>query len=91
MDVYFGDILIYSLTFDDPLEHIRSVLEVLRKESSYANREKCTFCTNQVVFLGFLVGSKGVQINEEKVKGIRDWPTPKNVSGVRSFHELTSF
>ena len=89
--VYFDDILIYSKTLDDHLEHLRSVLEVLRKESLYANREKYTLCTNQVVFLGFVVSSKGVQVDEEKVKAIRDWPTPKNVSEVRSFHGLASF
>ena len=52
--VYFDDILIYSMTLDDHLEHLKSVLEVLRKASLFANRDKCTFFTNQVVFLGFL-------------------------------------
>jgi len=89
--VYFDDILIYSKTRDDHIEHLRSVLEMLRKESLYANRDKCTLCTNQVVFLGFVVSSKGVQVDEEKVKAIRDWPAPKNVSEVRSFHGLVSF
>jgi len=70
--VYFDDILIYSRALDDHLEHLRSVLEVLRKERLYANRDKCTLCTNQVVFLGFVVSSKGVKIDEEKVKAIRD-------------------
>ena len=60
--VYFDDILIYSLTMDDHLYHVRSVLEVLRHEKLFANRDKCTFCTNQVVFLGFVVSAKGVQV-----------------------------
>ena len=55
--VYFDDILIYSLTMDDHLYHVRSVLEVLRQEKLFANRDKCTFCTNQVVFLGFVVSA----------------------------------
>ena len=58
--VYFDDILIYSKTLDDHLEHLRGVLEVLRKESLYANRDKCTLCIDEVVFLGFVVSSKGV-------------------------------
>ena len=37
------------------------------------------------------MSSKGVQVDEERVKAIRDWPTPKNVSEVRSFHGLASF
>ncbi|XP_022973897.1 uncharacterized protein LOC111472489, partial [Cucurbita maxima] len=42
-------------------------------------------------FLGFVVSSNGVEVDEEKVKAIKDWPTPKNVSEVRSFHGLASF
>ena len=60
--VYFDDILIHSLTMDDHLYHVRSVLEMLRHEKLFANRDKCTFCTNQVVFLGFVVSAKGVQV-----------------------------
>ncbi|XP_028216647.1 uncharacterized protein LOC114398673 [Glycine soja] len=46
-----------SLTLDDHLYHVRSVLEMLRHEKLFANRDKCTFCTNQVVFLGFVVSA----------------------------------
>ncbi|PKI63646.1 hypothetical protein CRG98_015964 [Punica granatum] len=44
-----------------------------------------------IVFLGFVVSSKGIQVDEEKVKAIKDWPTPKSVTEVRSFHGLASF
>ena len=64
---------------------------MLRKEQLYANLEKCIFCKDHVVFLGFVVSSKGVQVDEEKVKAIQDWPTPKSVTEVRSFHGLASF
>jgi len=43
------------------------------------------------VFLGYVVTAQGIEMNEEKVKPIRDWPTPKSVSEVRSFHGLASF
>ncbi|KAJ9536652.1 hypothetical protein OSB04_un000201 [Centaurea solstitialis] len=89
--VYFDDILIYSKSLDDHLEHLTSVLSVLRKEKLFANMKKCTFCTNHVVFLGYVVSSQGISVDEEKVKAIQDWPTPKNVSEVRSFHGLASF
>ncbi|RDX97401.1 Retrovirus-related Pol polyprotein from transposon 17.6, partial [Mucuna pruriens] len=67
---YFDDILIYSTCVNDHLLHVRNVLEILRKESLYANLEKCTFCTHEVIFLGFVVGSHGVKVDEEKVKAI---------------------
>ncbi|KAL1536694.1 hypothetical protein AAHA92_29300 [Salvia divinorum] len=44
-----------------------------------------------VIFLGFVVGRDGVRVDEEKIQVIKDWPTPKNVSEVRSFHGLASF
>ncbi|KAH9705015.1 Endonuclease [Citrus sinensis] len=89
--VYFDDILIYSKGLDEHIEHLQSVLTVLRKEKLYANLKKCSFCTNQIVFLGYVVSAKGIEVDEEKVKAIKEWPTPKTVSEVRSFHGLASF
>jgi hypothetical protein len=43
------------------------------------------------VFLGSVVTVQGIEMDEEKVKAIRDWLTPKSVSEVRSFHELASY
>ncbi|XP_058008303.1 uncharacterized protein LOC131182909 [Hevea brasiliensis] len=89
--VYFDDILLYSKNIDDYLHHLKLVFDVLRKEKLYANVKKCSFCLERIVFLGFVVSSKGVEVDDEKVKEIRDWPTPKNASEVRSFHGLASF
>ena len=89
--VYFDDILIYSKTLDEHTMHVRLVLEVLRKEQLYANLKKCTFCIDRLLFLGFIVSSKGVEVDTEKVKAIQEWPTPKSVTEVRSFHGLASF
>jgi len=83
--------LIYSQSFDKHLDHIRAVLAILRAEKLYGNISKCTFCTDRVVFLGFVVTAVGIQVDEEKIKAIKDWPTPKNVSQVRSFHGLAGF
>ena len=91
MVVYFDDILVYSTTLDLHVAYLKSVLCVLWKEQLYANLEKCIFCKGHVVFLGFVVSSKGVQVDEEKVKAIQEWPTPKSVTEVRSFHGLASF
>ena len=49
---YFHDILVYSRSLDDHLGHLMQVLSVLRKNTLYENIEKCTFCVENIVFLG---------------------------------------
>ena len=89
--LYFDDILLYSKTFDDHLVHVEQVLQTLRNAKLYANLEKCAFCLDKVVFLGIVVSKDGVQVDETKVKAIRDWPILTSVKEVRSFHGLASF
>ena len=60
----------YSKTLEDHLSHLREVLLVLRKNSPFANRDKCTFCVDSVVFLGFIVNKRGVHVDPEKIKAI---------------------
>jgi hypothetical protein len=89
--VYFDDILIYSKNIDDHVVHLKSVLDMLRKEKLFANLKKCTFYTNKLVFLGFVVSAQGIQVDEEKVRAIQEWPSPTSVGNVRSFHGFASF
>ena len=56
--VYFDDILIYSNSVEEHVNHVRQVLEELTKEKIFANLEKCSFCTNHVVFLALLFQEK---------------------------------
>ena len=83
--------MIYSKTLEEHVDHIQQVLDMLRKEKLFANLKKCTFCTYQVVFLGFVILGSGIQVDESKVKAIKDWPTIENVSQVRSFHGFAGF
>ncbi|CAA7021325.1 unnamed protein product [Microthlaspi erraticum] len=75
---------ITSLTFDDHLKHLAAVMKVLREESCSPTLRNAPFVHN-VVFLGFVVSADGVQVDEEKVAAIRDWPSPKTVGEVRAF------
>ena len=89
--VYFDDILIYNKCLDDHIEHLKSVLNVLKKEKLFANLKTCTFCTDKLVFLGFVVSALGIQVDEDKIRVIQEWQSPISVGAVRSFHGLASF
>ena len=58
--VYFDDILIYSKSREQHLDHLTQVYTTLRNESLYGNLKKCSFFTDKVIFLGFIVSSEGV-------------------------------
>ena len=89
--VYFDDILIYSRNEEDHMEHLRAVLEVLNENKLFINLKKCSWLTERLLFLGYVVSSEGILVDEEKVRAIRDWPKPKTVGEVRSFHGLATF
>ena len=89
--VYFDSILIYCKSNEENLSHLREVLAVLEKSKLYVNLKKCSIMTKKLLFLRFVVSGDGIQVDEEKIKAIREWPTPKTVTEVRSFHGLMTF
>ena len=55
---------------------------MLWREKLHGNLKKCSFITNRLVFLGYVVTSDRIMVDDEKVKAVRDWPTPSNVHDV---------
>jgi hypothetical protein len=67
MVVYFDDILIYSKSIDDHIDHLRAVFNALRDAHLFGNLEKCTFCTDRVSFLGYVVTPQGIEVDHTNV------------------------
>ena len=64
---------------------------MLQANELYINLKKCSFLTDKLLFLGYVVSVDEIHVDEDKVHAVKEWPTPKIVSDVRSFHELATF
>jgi hypothetical protein len=65
--VFFDDILIYSKTWVDHLRHFRAVLDELRRHQLFVKRNKCSFATSFVAYLGHVISAAGVAMDPAKV------------------------
>ena len=89
--VYLDDILIYSETEHQHLDHLTAVLQRLRDHKLYARPHKCSFLQTEIRWLGHVIGHGRVQVDPDKTTAIRDWPTPRNLTELRSFVGLASY
>jgi fumarate reductase subunit D len=89
--VYFDDILIYSKSLDEHIEHLRDVFGALHEARLFANLEKCTFCTDRVAFLGYVMTPQGMDVDEEKIEAIKSWPIPATLTQLQSFLGVAGF
>jgi hypothetical protein len=89
--VFIDDRLIYSKNREEHEEHLRLVLQVLREHHLYAKLNKCDFFQKQIHCLGHVLSEEGVAIDPDKIMSIMEWPTPKDVSNIRSFMGLAGY
>jgi hypothetical protein len=89
--VFFDDILVYSSDWQAHLQHLEKVLKLLQTHGLVANKKKCLFGQKSVEYLGHLISAEGVVVDPSKVVCVTNWPTPKNVKGVRGFLGLTGY
>jgi len=83
--LYMDDILIYSKTFDEHLEHIRLVLSRLEEAGLCVNLLKCTFAVREITFLGHCITQEGISKSADKVKAIVEYPRPKKIKDLQRF------
>jgi hypothetical protein len=89
--VFFDDILIYSRMWDEHLAHLEEVLGIMQAQSLYAKESKCEFGMRELLYLGHIISEQGVQVHQEKIRAILDWPTPKNLTELKGFFGLCSY
>jgi hypothetical protein len=89
--IYLDDILIFSKTPQEHLQHIRQVLHIIRKNNLSLKAKKCHFFQSEVKFLGHVISKDGIKPDPEKVQAVQDWVEPSSQTQVRAFLGLTTY
>ncbi|GJS04435.1 putative reverse transcriptase domain-containing protein [Tanacetum coccineum] len=72
-------------------EHLKLILELLKKEELYAKFSKCEFWIPKVQFLGHVIDSHGIHVDPAKIESIKDWASPKTPTEIRQFLGLAGY
>lgn len=89
--VFFDDILVFSSSWADHLQHVRAVFDVLRANHLALKRSKCSFGKETVAYLGHVIGADVVAMDKNKVAAVEAWPCPRTVKALRGFLGLTGY
>ena len=83
--IFLDDILIYSPTLEEHVDHIRRVMLTLRAANLKLKPKKCKLFQPQVEYLGHIIDQNGSRPDNKKVEAVQTWPRPTTVTGVKSF------
>ena len=91
VSAYIDDILVFSRTLEEHMEHLRLVIDRVTKAGLKLNPAKCKFIQREVEYLGHLVTPQGLKTSTRHIEAVERFPVPTTVSGVRQFLGLTSY
>ena len=89
--VFIDDILVYSSSEEEHVDHLRIVLQTLREQQLYAKLSKCKFWLDKVEFLGHVISAEGIYVDPQKIEAIVNWRQPTSVTEIRSFLGLAGY
>ena len=89
--VYLDDILIYSESEEEHVKHVKRILTLLKEANLLAKLEKCEFHVDRVEFLGYVITTEGISMDQAKVRSVLEWPTPSTVKEVQAFLGFANF
>ena len=91
MYVYLDDVIIFSDSIKEHVEHIRIIFSILRKERLFLSPNKMQFFADELKILGRVIDDKGIQMDPHKVDKVVNWKTPTNKDLLRSFIGAVGF
>ncbi|GJS72777.1 putative reverse transcriptase domain-containing protein [Tanacetum coccineum] len=89
-ELVFGSLRIFQ-NKQEHKEHLKIILELLKKEELYAKFSKCEFWIPKVQFLGHVIDSEGIHVDPAKIESIKDWTSPKSPTEIRQFLGLAGY
>ncbi|GKD34289.1 putative reverse transcriptase domain-containing protein [Tanacetum coccineum] len=89
--VFIDDILVYSHNKEKHANHLRIILELLKKEKLYAKFSKCDFWIHIVQFLGHLIDSQGLDVDPAKIEAVKNWTSPTTPTEIHQFLGLAGY
>jgi hypothetical protein len=89
--VFLDNICVYYKLEEEHEQDLRMVLQVLREHRLYAKLSKCIFYQKKIHYSGHIISAAGIEVDPKKIGAIRGWPTPNNMTEVRSFMGLSSY
>lgn len=89
--VFFDDILIYSRSWDEHLQHLRDVFQILSQHQLFLKPSKCTFGETVIEYLCHFISAESVSTDPSKIKTIEQWPTPSSQKQLCSFLGLANY
>lgn len=89
--VFFDDILIYSPSYEEHIQHLATVLSFLQKDQWQVKLSKCAFVQQRIAYLGHVISSEGVATDDTKIQSILTWQTQTNLKELRGFLGLTGY
>ena len=91
VQVYLDDIIIYSETWEEHLEHIKQVFQRLEDAGLKMGKEKCFFALKELEFVGHRISREGIKPDPKKIDKINNWPTPTSKTGARGFLGMVGY
>ncbi|GKA34184.1 putative reverse transcriptase domain-containing protein [Tanacetum coccineum] len=89
--VFIDDILIYFKTREEHVEHLRLVLELLKKKKLYAKFSKCEFWLREVQFFRHMINGNVIHVDPSKIEAVKNWKAPRTMTEVRSFLGMAGY
>nr|GEV64394.1 hypothetical protein [Tanacetum cinerariifolium] len=89
--IFIDDILVYSRNKEEHANHLRIILELLRKEKLYAKFSKCNFWIRTMQFPGHLIDSQGLHVDSAKIEAVKNWASPTTPSKIHQFLGLVGY